>query len=144
MPRKESIASVATKPGLDLGHAIPRCNGSDPGKRARFFTRFHEMVSHGTWIYYPERDLFCEKVSIQSAKWNSDQPGRPRFMPALEVYGRDVYECPEWKWKLFLEYHPHAVVDVHARFNKPSEGGIIDPDAIAVHFDGEGEDRMRA
>jgi hypothetical protein len=81
----------------------------------------------------PQRDLYVEKISIQSGKYNDAQPGRPRFMPGLEIYGRELYEAPEWAWQRFLEYDPRAVIALGARSHEPSEGGIVDIDAFAAH-----------
>jgi hypothetical protein len=109
-------------------------NGSSPAKLARFKARVLGMLEQGsTWTYYPAEDRFEELVTVQPAKHSAT--GKPRMIAGLTVYGRVVYEAPEWLWRLFLEAHPGAIGVLSAEFHKPSEA-LIDMDAYAVHREG--------
>ena len=96
------------------------------------------MIERDGWIYYPETDLFVEKVSIQLGRFTPD--GKPRFLArSRQVYGREVYDTPPRVWQDFLDGHPLAILAVDAWVGHPtlakmpSAGGLYDPDAFAVH-----------
>lgn len=101
-------------------------------KRIRFDSRRAELLRSG-WIYFPETTLFVEKVSVQIAKWSPT--GKPRFLPnCRRVYEREVFDVPEPVWRHFLEGHPLAITAVDATFKAPpKDGGLVAPDAFAVH-----------
>lgn len=110
----------------------------DP-KHGRFLDRARSMI-RTTWIYYPERDLFVEKLSMRVGKYDPSGRGRPTLLVRpRHVYGREVYEAPDKLWQDFLDGHPLALIALDAWIGHPtlakvpSEGGLLDVDAFAVH-----------
>lgn len=110
-------------------------NGSNPGKLSRYRSRVAWMIRYGaTWTYYPEDDLFEEKVSTQPA--HHSPTGRARFIPSLRIYGREVYELSDADWNRFISAHPQAIALWSADFLPKSPGGIFDVDAYAMDREG--------
>lgn len=110
-------------------------------KRVRFQERRRALLAGCSWIYFPERDLFQEILTVQPARHSPT--GKSRILPTpLAVYGREVFNAPEVIWRKFLEAHPLAVMQLHAQFREaPKDGGIFAPDAFAVQ--GAGGDAIR-
>lgn len=108
-------------------------------KRQRFQNRRHEMLAGG-WIYYPERDLFIEKISTRHKRWTPH--GQSQFLPASrQVYGREVFEIPDRIWAGYLEGEPGCCLTADAcigtPFEKaPSESSLYDPQGFALHNEG--------